>query len=580
MARGRLDACLPYLLSFCQEFPRDMDHNKRFLLAMVLCGLIVLAWQYFFPPPAPDAALDPTTVAEQTSDNGDGTKTDDTSKPAATTDAPPVARPPQKVIEPALSTIETEKFKVSFSNQGAVLRSIDLIEPEQYQAAGDLLAAFPADKSFMYPFSISFGKGALQLPGEPVYEVKSASKDQIVYRHVDPSGKFVIERSYSVNAKHPYALDMKIAITNNNANASIIDNLKMTITGYQDPNQEKSFLEMRSDELESICHSSDDTERHLYSSLDPGETQTLDNNLMWGAINSRYFFWGIVPEKLATKCRMEKTAAGYMKTELTWDDFSVPPSSTYTFQGMIYAGPKDLDVLNEIGSDLNESVDYGIFTVLAKPMRYLLNLFYTWVHNWGLAIILLTFLIKILTWPFTEKSYANAERMKEIQPKLDEIRSKYENDQQRIAEETMKLFKENKFNPLGGCFPMLLQMPILYGLYVMIMNSVELYQADFILWYTDLSARDPYFVLPILMGIMMFVQQHFMTPQSSGNGPNQQAQAMMKFMPIMFTAFMLFLPSGLVLYYSLNLVLGVLQQWMIRRKFARRREAQQGAVVS
>ena len=184
---------------------------------------------------------------------------------------------------------------------------------------------------------------------------------------------------------------------------------------------------------------------------------------------------------------------------------------------------------------------------------------------------MLTLLIKIVTWPFTEKSYANAERMKEIQPKLDELRTKHENDQQRLAEETMKLFQENSFNPLGGCFPMLLQMPILYGLYVMIINSVELYHAEFFLWYTDLSARDPYFVLPIFMGALMFAQQQFMTPQST-NPQQAQTQAMMKFMPIMFTAFMLFLPSGLVLYYSLNLVLGILQQYLIRRKFARRRE--------
>ena len=144
----------------------------------------------------------------------------------------------------------------------------------------------------------------------------------------------------------------------------------------------------------------------------------------------------------------------------------------------------------------------------------------------------------------------------------------------------MDLFKANKFNSLGGCLPMLVQTPILYSLFVMINNSVELYQADFILWYTDLSAKDPYFVLlPILMGVMMLIQQHFMTPKSSGDGPNQQAMAMMKFMPIMFTAMMLFLPSGLVLYHSLNLVLGVFQQWLIRRKFAKRRAARGNVVV-
>jgi YidC/Oxa1 family membrane protein insertase len=229
-----------------------------------------------------------------------------------------------------------------------------------------------------------------------------------------------------------------------------------------------------------------------------------------------------------------------------------------------------VDVLSNVREELADSVDYGFFKFLAVPLHKILNFIHGLVGNWGVAILLLTLLIKILTWPITHKSYANTERMKEIQPKLDELKTKYENDQQRLTEETMKLFSENKFNPLGGCLPMVLQMPIFYGLYVMIVNSVELYQAEFIFWYTDLSDKDPYFVLPILMGVVMVVQQKFMMTTAA---PNPQTKIMMQVMPIMFTAFMLFLPSGLVLYYFLNLLLGVLQQWMIQRKFAKQAEA-------
>ncbi len=545
---------------------------------MALCGLIVLAWQYFFPPPAPDQVADGDTEVTQKEDTSkaDNNANVNASKGDTTNNGEPTK--PAKVIEERVSEIKTSKFVVTLTNKGGAVAGIKLLDPEQYQAAGNLLGTFPKGKEPAYPFTISFGKGAISLPDGLVYEVASEAKDAVTYRHVDPQGRYTIERTYAASKEHPYTLDVKIAITNSNESASLIDNLKMRISGYKDPEQESSFLEMRSDEVETICHSEDDLERELFSGFDDGEKQTLDNNINWGAVNTRYFFWGIIPEKKAEKCVMTRSG-DYLFTDLTWDDFSVPPSSTYTFQGSIYTGPKDLDVLNEFGGELNETVDYGIWTVLAKPMRWLLNFFYQWVKNWGLAIILLTFVIKIVTWPFTEKSYANAERMKEIQPQLDELRKTYENDQQRLAEETMKLFKENKFNPLGGCFPMLLQMPILYGLFVMINNSVELYQANFILWYTDLSSSDPYFVLPILMGIMMLVQQHFMTPASSGGSQTQQAQAMMKFMPIMFTAFMLFLPSGLVLYYSLNLVLGIMQQWLIRRKFAKRREAR-GNVVA
>jgi YidC/Oxa1 family membrane protein insertase len=150
--------------------------------------------------------------------------------------------------------------------------------------------------------------------------------------------------------------------------------------------------------------------------------------------------------------------------------------------------------------------------------------------------------------------------MKEIQPELEEIRDKYDDDQQRMTEETMKLFRENDVSPMGGCLPMLLQMPILYGLYVMVYSSVELYEADFILWYTNLAAPDPFFVLPIIMGVVMFVQQGMMTSA----GGNMQTKIMTKVMPFMFTGFMLFLPSGLVLYYSVNLIIGLGQQFYIR----------------
>jgi YidC/Oxa1 family membrane protein insertase len=182
---------------------------------------------------------------------------------------------------------------------------------------------------------------------------------------------------------------------------------------------------------------------------------------------------------------------------------------------------------------------------------------------------LLTLLIKILTWPITDKAYSSAERMKKIQPKLQELKEKYANDQQRMTEETMKVFKENNVSPLG-CLPMLIQIPILYALFVMIYNSVELYRANFALWYTDLSAPDPYFVLPILMGAVMVVQQRMTTIET----PNPQMAMMMKIMPIMFTAFMLFLPAGLVLYYFVNLILGLAQQFWIKRKFRLAEEAQ------
>lgn len=553
----------------------EQQQQKRFVLAMLICAGIVLAWQYFFapPPPTPEqqAAKQTATAqqeqpsSEQTAETkGAGQEADGAGEAGASTG--PEAAPTPKKVPVVTHTLDTDRFDIELSNAGGRVTGITFDDPDQYSHAGNLLGSFPKD-STRYPFGLSFDKGSILLPEGVVYEVAEADEAHVSYRYVDPKGRFKITKTYRLHEKHPYTLDFDVAIENL-TEGSLVDQMSLTITGYKDPKEESSFLDFRPDEIETICRLEGDTERELYSAHEANDPHRYATKTLWGAVNTRYFLWGVVPDKAAESCAMV-IDGGYLKTTLTWDDFSIAPGSTYTYEQTLYAGPKDVDIFSEVHADLTESVDYGILTILAKPMRWLLNLFQSWVGNWGLAIILLTLLIKLGTWPFTEKSYANAERMKEIQPQLDALREKHENDQQRLAEETMKLFKENSFNPLGGCFPMLLQMPILYALYVMIINSVELYHADFILWYTDLSARDPYFVLPILMGVMMLIQQKFMTTSTN----NQQAAVMMKVMPVMFTAFMLFLPAGLVLYYSLNLVLGVFQQWLIRRKFARKREA-------
>ncbi len=567
-----------------------MDQQKRFILAMVISGLMVLGWQYYFapqqPPPGQNASQRQAaqTDGQTKGDSGDAsgeqtTGTDGSDTAAANTQpdagAAPEPAPTPKKVDVETREISTDTFTVGLTNDGARVVSVTLQEPAQYKEAGNLLGGFERD-SARFPFGVEFDNGAIQLPDDLVYEIAESSEDRVVFRYVDPRGNFQVDKIFATHDDHPYSLEFDVVVTNLSKTATLSDQLKLRITGYKDPNIEEGFFEQFDrNELETICRLQDDTEREILSGFDEGEEFSYNGTIEWGAVNTRYFLWGVIPDKHPINCDMKKDK-GYLTTTLTWDDFSLSPGSSFTYDQILYAGPKDLDILDSIGHHLTESVDYGILTILAKPLRAVLNFLHKYVGNWGLAIILLTILIKILTWPFTEKSYSNAERMKEIQPQLDELREKYENDQTRLAEETMKLFKENSFNPLGGCFPMLLQMPILYALYVMIINSVELYQADFILWYTDLSSRDPYYVLPILMGIAMFAQQRFMTPTSS-DPKQQQTQVMMKIMPVIFTSFMLFLPSGLVLYYSLNLILGVFQQFLIKRKFARRREEAQAA---
>lgn len=538
---------------------------------MVLSGVILLGWQVMFPPPAPEEIQDPAGVT-QTATTGEtpGTNQAPPVKLSDTTsdDKPAEAEKKLEVVE---HQIGSDYFSVTLTSAGARVRGVTVNKPEQYQAEGNLLSDFPKDSAH-FPFALTFTQNSIPLRRGLVWAfVPADSKkkgdhyEKVVYRHSDPGGRFEIDKAYSLNGDHPYMLDLEVTVRNKLTEGAIADRLALDITGYKDPNEETSFLDMLPNSLEAICKSDDDLERELFDSVkDPLSFD--ESPTRWAGVDTRYFLFAAIPKDAAAKCTMERIDEDYLRTRIIHNDFSVPPGGQTSLKYQLFAGPKDYDVLSDIGSNIEEAVDYGILTFLARPLRWALVVFYGWLGNWGLAIILLTLIIRLLTWPINQKVYVNSEKMKEVQPKLNEIKEKYKDDQQRQAEETMKVWKEEGVSPLG-CLPMLLQFPILLALYFMILNSVELYQANFALWYTDLSAPDPYFLLPILMGAVMVIQQKLMTPAAGDNPQMKQMQTVMKIMPIMFTVFMLFLPSGVVLYYFVSLVLGLVQQFLIKRAY-------------
>jgi YidC/Oxa1 family membrane protein insertase len=239
----------------------------------------------------------------------------------------------------------------------------------------------------------------------------------------------------------------------------------------------------------------------------------------------------------------------------------IPPGASTTFTSRFYAGPKNQERLAEIAPYLNLTVDYGFLWWLAIPLFQLLSVLHGLVGNWGLAIILLTVVIKALLYPLSAASFRSMANMRRVAPQLKRLQERYGDDRQKLAQETMALYKKEKANPLGGCLPMLLQMPVFIALYWVLFESVELRHAPFMLWINDLSAMDPFFVLPILMGASMFFQM------SLNPAPPDPMQArIMKFMPIAFTALFLFFPAGLVLYWLTNNVISIAQQWYVIRQ--------------
>ena len=282
----------------------------------------------------------------------------------------------------------------------------------------------------------------------------------------------------------------------------------------------------------------------------------------WIAVVQHYFLsaWIPNPDQIQTySARVTSTGfniAGFTSPALTLD-----PGKSGKVGAKFYAGPKDQYRLQEISPYLDLTVDYGFLWWIAQPLFWLLTNIHALVGNWGVAIILLTVLIKAAFFKLSAASYRSMANMRRVQPKMVDIREQFADDKQKQSQAMMELYKKEKINPMGGCLPILVQMPVFIGLYWMLMESVELRQAPFILWIKDLAVMDPYFVLPLMMGASMFYMQKLNPPP-----PDPMQAKIMQWMPVMFTFFFLWFPAGLVLYWVVNNLLSMAQQYVITRQ--------------
>ena len=265
--------------------------------------------------------------------------------------------------------------------------------------------------------------------------------------------------------------------------------------------------------------------------------------------------------------RMKKTGDKYI-ADTAAAAVPVSAGATAVVTTNIFVGPRDQSVLDAIEAKIPgiaETIDYGWFWFLARPMLWVLNGIHHLVMNYGVAIIVMTILLRMLMWPLTRKSYTSMAAMQKMQPEMQRIQKLYANDKMRLQMEMMKLYQTHKTSPMSGCLPMLIQIPIFFALYKALLVSVPMRNAHF-LWISDLSAMDPYFILPILMGITMWIQQRLQSPKSTGNDVAAQTQRMMRWMPILFTIMFAWMPAGLVLYWTVSNIFGIIQMQIIKRQ--------------
>lgn len=282
----------------------------------------------------------------------------------------------------------------------------------------------------------------------------------------------------------------------------------------------------------------------------------------WVAWLQHYFVTAWVPEKNSPNLiQTRKDSQGNYIVGFTGSTLSIAPGDKAETSISLYAGPKLQKYLGTLSSGLELTVDYGFLWFLAQPIFWLLGVIHSVIGNWGWSIIMLTVIIKLIFFPLSAASYKSMARMRAVAPKMQALKEQYGDDRQKISQGMMELYKKEKINPLGGCLPILVQMPVFLALYWVLLESVEMRQAPWLLWITDLSIKDPYFILPLIMGASMFIQQHL-----NPTPPDPMQAKIMKLMPVIFTAFFLWFPAGLVLYWVVNNILSIAQQWYITRQ--------------
>jgi YidC/Oxa1 family membrane protein insertase len=404
---------------------------------------------------------------------------------------------------------------------------------------------------------------------QPSYELGAADELVVPLRWTDASG-ITVEKRYRFT-RGAYAIGLEQVV--NNGSATVWRGAEYVRLKRHSHEIERSMFNVDSYSFDGpIIYNGEKSEKLKRDDLlEDGKYEYSSQQGWFGSIQ-HHFLRAVVPTpgvdyKYDVAVVAEIATSSAIRRSLV----SVAPGSSETFATTLFVGPKLQQQLEEIEESLKLTVDYGWLTIISQPLFWLLSFVYGFVANWGVAIIVVTFLIKLAFYKLTESSGRSMAKMRNLQPRMKALQDRYKDDRQALSQAMMDLYKREKVNPAAGCLPILIQMPFFLAFYWVLLESVEMRQAPFALWITDLSTRDPYFILPLIMGVAMFTQQKL------NPAPADPVQAkVMQIMPIMFTVFFAFFPSGLVLYWVTNTLLSIAQQWKVNRVVEAEMKAHKG----
>ena len=543
--------------------------SQRNLLLLALLFVSFLLYQAWIDEKNPQQDLQEQTaeVTQQTTAAVPASSNFSADVPASA-DAKTVSEVPSQLTQSESVVLENDQLRLAISLIGGDVISADLLAHDDQLNSEKPFRLLDSGNGFTYiAQSGLIGQGPdANKKGRPVYR---AENNQTVLadgqtavstslKYTDEQGN-VFTKTFTMK-RGEYVVNVAYKIENNTAeplNVQLYGQLKESMTG----NESSMMMPV----YRGGAFSTSETRYSKYT-FDDMQDDALNQATKggWVAMLQHYFVSAWIPSAtdnnvLYSNIIQNKDAAiGFKAPVKTIDANSVGELST-----KLWVGPKLQNKMAETSEHLDLTVDYGWLWFIAQPMFKLLLFFQSLVGNWGLAIILITFTVKGALYPLTKAQYTSMAKMRLLQPKIQALRERYGEDRQKVSKAMMELYKKEKVNPLGGCFPILLQMPIFIALYWSLMESVELRHAPFMLWIQDLSVRDPYFILPVLMGVSMF----FIQKMSPTTAQDPMQQKIMKFMPIVFTGFFVMFPAGLVLYWLMSNIVTLIQQTLIYRSF-------------
>jgi YidC/Oxa1 family membrane protein insertase len=543
--------------------------NQRLILFVALGFVLLLIWQqwqsdYGPKTQSPAATSSSPEVAQEPAKAPEATDVPEAGEPpsAAAPAGEPEAPRGGQIVE-----VITDVLRVHIDTQGGVLREVDLpaypVSVDKPDVPVALLQSTGAEV-----FVAQSGLRSADRPAPDHYA--SFAAEQLRYQLGADEDELVVPLTWSEDGievtktyrfrRGKYLIKMEQALTNGSDEPW---------SGSQYRQLQRSRPVKKQRFIYTYTGGVIYSEQTKYDKIDFDEMEDeplrLELTGGWSAMIEHYFLGAWVPNQDETNLFYSIVSSSASPRLYTLGMRSparvVEPGESTVFASELFVGPKLQHRLEKIAPDLELTVDYGRLTVISKPLYWILEWIHRFIGNWGWSIILLTILIKLVFYKLSETSYRSMAKMRNVQPRMQALRERYGDDKQRMNQALMELYKTEKINPLGGCLPIVIQIPVFIALYWVLLESVELRQAPFIFWIKDLSTKDPYYVLPVLMGITMFAQQKL---NPAPIDPVQQK--IMMSLPFVFTVFFAFFPAGLVLYWFTNNLLSIAQQWAITKR--------------